>query len=343
MNTKKALYILIGIVGFTIIGVIIYGLITSGTQPTPENPLVVEPTSVTQIKSITAVDDLTDIAYSDIKKLHYIASFDESKIYVINVVTGNSEGDGIPLAYPNKILVDDANRVLYVSAGAKTVIELSIDSFQVLREVTVGNRPSRMALTSNGKYLFVINEYENTVSVIEVVSFTVIKTIPVGHRPLDVTISRNGEYVYVASRDDATVTKISVSNLNSVGLISNVGRAVRMLTYPVNDLIMVLDQYGNQIVVIDGNTNAIVKTIPTVDYPVDFAINEAKKEVYVLSFTQNIVGVVSLEQEGVTRQLQLSSAFESTSGANNLRFDSKLNKVLVTNTNTGKIYIISLD
>jgi len=342
MNTKNFLYISIGFVGLAIIIVIFYGLVSNRPQPTITDPLIVEPTGVVEIKSITAVDDLTDVVYSDLKKLHYVASFDESKIYVINAVSGNNEGE-IPLAYPNKMLMDDTNRLLYVSTGPKTVMELSLDSFQTLREVTVGNRPSRMALTSNRKYLFVVNEYEDTISVIDVATFTVIKTIPVGRRPLDITVNRSGEYVYVVSRDDATVTKISISNLNPVGLISNVGRAVRVLPYPVNDLIMVLDQYSNQIYVIDENTNTIVKSISTVDYPVDFAINETKKEVYVLSFTQNIVGVVSLEQEGVIKQLQLSSAFESSSGANNLRYDSRSNKVLVTNTNTGKIYIISLD
>jgi YVTN family beta-propeller protein len=58
----------------------------------------------------------------------------------------------------------------------------------VIREVTVGKRPWNMALTPDGRKLYVANGRSNSVSVIDTGTFEVVAEIAVGELPWGVVI-----------------------------------------------------------------------------------------------------------------------------------------------------------
>ena len=59
---------------------------------------------------------------------------------------------------------------------------------KVTNEIKVGQRPWNMALTPDGKKLYVANGRSNSVSVIDTAALNVTKEIPVGELPWGVTI-----------------------------------------------------------------------------------------------------------------------------------------------------------
>ena len=69
--------------------------------------------------------------------------------------------------------------------------------------VTVGNDPTGVAITPNGKYVYVANEDalsdNNSVSVISTATNTVTARISVGRSTSSVTVTPNGKYAYVTS------------------------------------------------------------------------------------------------------------------------------------------------
>jgi YVTN family beta-propeller protein len=74
--------------------------------------------------------------------------------------------------------------------------------------ITVGNGPSSVAFSPNGKKAYVANYGAGTVSVINVSTGTVSRRIRVGFSPVSVAFSPNGKKAYVANAGDVTVSVI---------------------------------------------------------------------------------------------------------------------------------------
>ncbi len=97
---------------------------------------------------------------------------------------------------------DDAVREVDLRAPgglvASTVGALPHGS-KVTRQVKVGHKPRCIALSPDGKTLYVSNEWSDTVSEIDAATFQVRRTINVGWEPAGLTTDRGGKALYVAN------------------------------------------------------------------------------------------------------------------------------------------------
>ncbi len=346
MTKKKKQLIIGGVVGFMLILALAYSLprlthTVTSPEPTAAPPAEITPKELRSVKAIEASDDLSDMVFNEAKGLYYISSFDEGKIYAIGLESQTVDGE-IPVVAPNRMLLNPAINKMYVTS-ADTVKEVGLNNFTVERSVKTGVHPLELLVADSGKRLFVVNEFSDNVAVIDTDSFSLIATIPVGKRPVDIAKDRNGEFVYVVNKEDASVSKISVSNLSVVSTIENVGRPVVIEAYPGKDLMLILDQYGDNVIVLDTNTDKIVKTIKTVDYPAAIAFDLGNNRFFVSSFTKSSIGIIDIEKEAMVSELQLGTAFQPISGLNNMIYNAQSKSLIVTNTNTGKVFFVPVD
>ena len=110
---------------------------------------------------------------------------------------------------------DDALREIDLSLPAVSPIRnasLKTDSSlaplaRVVRQVKVGHRPRNVALSPDGKALYVSNEWSDTISEIDAATFTVRRTLKAGWAPAGLTTDRAGKTLYVANGigDDISV------------------------------------------------------------------------------------------------------------------------------------------
>lgn len=297
--------------------------------------------SITQITQVQAVDDLTDAVYVPKKGLVYVSSFDENKVYIINA-SDVSILEEVPMAFPNRMVLSSSGEHLYVSAEESLVLDVSADTFQVQRQAHVGRKPGAMVIDKEGRYLFVVNEFSDSVSVVSLADFTVIKNIEVGRRPKVMTINRRGDYVYVGNNTDGTLSIISTETLSEVGVVVDVGRPVALASMLNFDLVFVLDGFNGKVVVYDENLRKVTGRISTVKFPSDLIIDEANNRVITIGFTDNTIGVVDLNQEKLVNVFTLGSAFDVVAGLNNVVQLGDTARVLVTNTNTGGVFVVDL-
>ena len=114
--------------------------------------------------------------------------------------------------------------------------------------VTVQELPHFLAVTPDGRRVYVGNSYSNTVSVIDTADDTVIATIPVGSNdpyaggsyPQGVAVSPDGRKVYVAN-----------------------------------------SYLANSVSVIDTSTNTVIDTIPVGNGPEGLAVTADGSKIYV--------------------------------------------------------------
>ncbi len=77
--------------------------------------------------------------------------------------------------------------------------------------ISVGSRPEGIAVTPDGRKIYVANNLGNSVSVIDTGTNAVTTTTVVGLAPLGVAISPDSSYAYVANSSDKSISIINVS------------------------------------------------------------------------------------------------------------------------------------
>jgi len=120
-------------------------------------------------------------------------------------------------------LSSDGRRLYVVCSGDDTVREIELiapsaraaglktdqaaPTARVVRHVKVGHRPRNVALSPDGKTLYVSNEWSDTISEIDATAFKVRRTLPAGWGPGGLTTDRAGKTLYVANGigDDISV------------------------------------------------------------------------------------------------------------------------------------------
>ena len=69
----------------------------------------------------------------------------------------------------------------------------------VVATVAVGSNPIGVAVTPDGKHVYVTNQASQTVSVIATATNTVVATVPVGSNPFGVAVTPDGKHAYVTN------------------------------------------------------------------------------------------------------------------------------------------------
>jgi YVTN family beta-propeller protein len=138
------------------------------------------------------------------------------------------------------------------------------NKFIVVGETMVGDSPSGLAVTPDGKLLLSADRDSDSVSIVDVASRRVLASIHVGKRPFGITIDGRGERAYTANvkSDDATVIDIAARKV--VGSVKTGRRPYAVALAGGRGF--VTDQYGGTVTVFDLATLALVERINTCDH-----------------------------------------------------------------------------
>lgn len=165
-------------------------------------------------------------------------NLDGTRVYVTN------SGDDIDRGYTFSIIYTDTDEVtsklVYAGEGVKPfgvaitpdetlyiasyvtgkvyAINLSAD---YSTPINVGNHPVGVAITPDGKNVYVANRGSNSVSVINTTTNTVTATVDVGREPYGVAVSSDGR-VYVTNQNSSDVSVINTTT-DKVTTTVNVG------------------------------------------------------------------------------------------------------------------------
>jgi YVTN family beta-propeller protein len=193
------------------------------------------------------------------------------------------------LSDPKRGLVWAANRG--TSMDATDVVAFDARSGAIKKRVRVGVSPYELAMTPDGKRLFVSNWGDKSVSVVDVASTKVAKTIPVGFNPNDMVLGADGR-LFVACSNENTVYVIDSRTLEVLETISTSlypkapeGSTPNALALDgKRGLLFVANADNNDVAVIDVHDRArstVAGFIPAGWYPSALALGEAGQALYI--------------------------------------------------------------
>jgi YVTN family beta-propeller protein len=134
------------------------------------------------------------MAVSSDGKTVYTALTTAHAVAVTDLATGKTTGRIETKQNPNGVLLSNDGAMLYVAEGeAKGTVEfITLPQKKSKRTVSVGHTPSGLAITKDGKTLFVTNRFSDNVSVIDTESGKVTATLPAIREPRHMALSPDG-------------------------------------------------------------------------------------------------------------------------------------------------------
>lgn len=240
----------------------------------------------------------------------------------------------------------------FSSAPGNTVSVIDTTADTVIDTITVGTRPIGVAITPDGKRVYVTNQFDDSVSVINTTTNSVIETILVGNRPLIVAITPDGTRAYVSNFGDNTVSVIdtesnNVSDIITEGpfsepfsrpfgiAIANTSRGVRAY---------VANSGNNTVFEIDANANSstfntVIRSYPITGVsPIDAAITPEGTGVYFTNVLSNDVTRIDTTTENqITIQVG-----DAPSGVGTVKTTAGT-RVYVLNSGSNTISVIDAD
>ncbi|GBD39586.1 PE-PGRS family protein PE_PGRS18 [bacterium HR37] len=175
-----------------------------------------------------------------------------------------------------------------------TISIIDTQTDKIINTLTVGEKPSGIAVTPDGEKVYVTNFLSNTVSVIDASTMMEKGALPVGPGPTFIAISPDGLKAYVANSgsQETPGNTISIIDTQTDKIINTltVGSVPRALgivvvTDTVSKLYVVnsgtQDNPDNTVSVINVLTDTVVTSITVGTNPVAIGINPKRLRVYV--------------------------------------------------------------
>jgi len=149
--------------------------------------------------------------------------------------------------------------------------------------------PLNMALSPNGRELYVACEASDTVIVIDAASREKVAEIPAGGQPTDVTFHPGGKWAYVSNRLDDTVSVISVAARKVIHTIPVGDEPHGVMADRDGDMLYVLNTSTDSISVIDTESLTEIKRLEASRNPWSLSLSPDGSQILVTNALSRFV------------------------------------------------------
>ncbi len=130
-----------------------------------------------------------------------------------------------------------------------------------------GSYPGGLAISADGKRLYVANDLGESVSIVDTATGTVSATTAVGHNPYAVALSNDGTKAYVSNWGGSTVSVVNALTGASEGSITVGTHPSALAVSPVTGDLYVANTDSDSVSVVDTAAGTVERTIDLAPYP----------------------------------------------------------------------------
>ena len=180
------------------------------------------------------------------------------------------------------------------ASDAITITPTSLYSPTLVGEVRLGAAPHGVAVTPDGKRVYVTDFTARSVSVIDAVQLQEVVSIQVGRGAVNVIIASDGTRAYVTNELDDTLSVIDTATNQVIKTISLPDRphglmlGVDPMSGEVDRRLYVANLGSNVVSVIDTQTFAILKDVAVGNTPDSPAVTKDGRNVWVTNYNEDL-------------------------------------------------------
>ncbi len=213
----------------------------------------------------------------------------------------------------------DEKKVFVAMPGINGVAIADLDSYRLLETVIVGERPTRILVQPDGRYVWVgTTGADPGVTVIDSETHKVLGHIPTGLGHHELLVTEDNRYAFISNRDSATVSVIDVRTLKKVRDIEVTGIPIALAYSELSGAAYIADGTTGEIIAMepDGRRERARISLEPGLGPIRvapggrhlLAVNPAEDAVFVIDTANNQL-VHRLEITGQPFQVAFSRSF----------------------------------
>lgn len=201
---------------------------------------------------------------------------------------------------------NDRSRVVAAGNLSYNVPVIDLGNMSPLTSVPVEESCYDVKITADGLWAVAGGYNNNTVKIIDLTNNTLEKTIQTGQRPMIVEMAPDGQRAYIGNIKQNTLSVIDLDGGNSslvtsvpcgvIGVYTpffGIRSAVRVS--PDGEYVLVTASFDDELQVFDTQSNQIVASLPTGDFPIDVAIDNETKTACVVNTFDASYDIISLD------------------------------------------------
>lgn len=200
-------------------------------------------------------------------------------------------------SYLNALIIADSyyDRLLILSSELNKPIE----------EIKVGDFPTRLDSSKDGKRIFVLNYWEGTIMEIDLIYRKVIKTIKVGNYPKDFVLSKSEDFIYVTLEKDNAVSIVDLQKGMGVGKISVGMQPWGIFMDPSNDRIgYVANSHENSISKVDLVEGYEIERFPAGCYPTNIIVSRDGRFIFLANGMGGYISVIDTLNRKIVKEIK---------------------------------------
>lgn len=136
----------------------------------------------------------------------------------------------------------DQKKVFIALPTADAVSVLDLDTFRLTSTVNVGDKPNRIAVQPDGRYVWIGRVgIEPGVTVLDAVTDKAVAQIETGEGHHEMAFSKDNRFAFVSNRDSSTVSVIDIRTLKKLRDISFDGAPISLAWSDLSEVLLVVD------------------------------------------------------------------------------------------------------
>jgi YVTN family beta-propeller protein len=196
--------------------------------------------------------------------LVFTGNYDNETVSVINAQTHAPVGGQIPVgAAPSAIAIAPNGQAFVAEYGNDSVAVIDTKTLKVVTTIPVAESPEYVAVSPDGKTVYVTSSSEPEVTVINAETDTASGSITLGDEPYGIAVSPDGTYAYATVND--TLEQIDTATRKVVGEPIEVGEGPTTVAFAPNGATAyVANEDSEDVSIVD---TAQRKTVGTISLP----------------------------------------------------------------------------
>jgi PQQ-dependent catabolism-associated beta-propeller protein len=181
------------------------------------------------------------------------------------------------------------------------ILALDAHTLKAVREYPAGTDPECVAVSPDGKRLYLSNEDAGTASIVDTGSGRNVATLIVGTEPEGVTASPDGRFVYVTAETSNVISVIDAKQEKTTANILTDARPRAVIFTRDSSKAWATAELAGTVMLIDVKKNRVLKRIRLehADKPVGLALSPDEHRLYVATGRGNAVAVIDTAAQRV--------------------------------------------
>ncbi len=200
---------------------------------------------------------------------------------------------------PSDIAYSDLSQQLFVAGSEEDAVSVIDESSrEVIKQLQLnfGDTPSRLALSPDSRYLYVLNRGSNTLSVIDILAFQEIARLNVGNGPVGIAVDAFTGLIYVSSKFSSDIEVFDPTSFAQVASITAGAQAGEISLNSVDKVLYVSHLTLRDISVVDLASGRALSSITLCGNVSGMAFNRFVRVLYAALGDCNEVSLVVPDQ-----------------------------------------------